>query len=348
MMGVTRNNGYVAIDESTTNVHFYIDKRTNMTPGMLINNLYKNDMQMKQKLVQQGVINNSINPTDIIIPANTVIYNNDKSVSYITLNEVRITNSVPDAYVGVVATREGSYSNVQSNTLVKHELTNNFIMKDIGKYIFVTNTFPIKTGSDSMSDSEYRYKISTASQTMNSNELTIRQTILSIPGVRNVYFERGKYGYGTYSVIVEGTSPLVSEGLLNIVKQKINSIDGNDASFVYAPEYKGVELSLEIIVQIGYNANVVIDGVRTRIINYVNNIPVGGTILWNEMSSIIMTSTGVQDFIVNYYKIGEYNAFKKMNIKQIVLRTINQRSYPTEKFYTDKGLIKLCSREGTS
>ena len=41
MMGIIRNNGYVAIDESTTNVHFYIDKRTNMTPGMLINNLYK-------------------------------------------------------------------------------------------------------------------------------------------------------------------------------------------------------------------------------------------------------------------------------------------------------------------
>lgn len=346
MLGITRDAGYIAIDDSVTNVYFYIDKRTNMSPGSLINNLYKNNIPMKEKLVQQGYINNASVPSEIIIPANTTIYNNDKSISYITLSETRISNSNPQAYVGVVASREGSYANVQSNTLVKHELGNIFVLKDLAKYIFVTNTFPIQTGSDSMGDREYRYKISTQPQSINANELTIRQAILSIPGVRNAYFERGKYGYGTYSVLIEGTSPLVSEGLLNIVKQKINSLDGNDAAFVYAPEYRGIELSLEIIIEIGYNTDVVIENVRTNIINYVNNIPVGGTLVWNTISAIIMSVTGVKDYITNYYKIGEYNAFKKLNTKQVVLRTINQRTHSTEKLYTDKGLIKLCSREG--
>jgi len=345
MMGITRTNSFVAIDESLTNFYFYIDKRRNLTPAQLINNLYNTNDPIRLELQSAGIIDNATAPTKIIIPKGTYIYNNDKSISYLTLNNTEITNDITNGYVGILSNRDGSFSNVQSNVLIKHDLNQNLLFKDIGKYLFCTNTFPIQTGGDGLTDQEYRYKISTFPQTRNANELSIREAVITIPGVRNIYFERGKYGYGTYALLIEGTSPLVSEGLLKIIEDRISVIDGNDAAFVMAPEYRGVEMSFEIMVDIGYDQSNIQNNVRSSIIEYINNISIGGTIVWNEVISLIMNVDGVKDFHSDYYKIGEYDPYNKLNKKQKVLRTINQRSYDTEKFYTDKGLIKMCSRQ---
>ena len=346
LLGITRNAAFFALDDSNTNFNFYIDKRTNMTPAQLINNLYPGNNAMRQKLFQAGYIDNANNPTKLIIPRNIQIYNANKSVLYTTLNPTEISNNNPSGFTGVIASATGSFSNVQSSTLVKHDLANEFLLRDIAKFIMCTNNFPIQTGNNGMSDADYRYKITTAPQARNTNELTIRQTILAIPGIRNVYFQRGKYGYGTYSVIIEGTSPLVSEGLLNIVQQRINNLDGNDAAFIYAPEYLGIEMSFNIFVEIGYDSDQIREIARNTVIDYINNIPVGGTIIWNDVITLLGNIIGIQDFIVDYFKIGEYNPFQKLNKKQIVLRTINQRSYDNQKFYTDRGLIKICTRQG--
>jgi len=346
LLGIKRNAAYTALDDSLTNFNFYIDKRTNMTAAQLINNLYPGNNVMRQRLAQAGFIDNANNPTKITLPRGIQIFNPNKSILYTTLNPTIISNNTPNAYTGVIASATGAFSNVQSHVLVKHDLANEFLLRDIAKFILCTNNFPIQTGNNGMTDADYRYKITTAPQARNTNELTIRQTILAIPGIRNVYFQRGKYGYGTYSVIIEGTSPLVSEGLLNLVQQRINNLDGNDAAFIYAPEYRGIEMSFNIFVEIGFDADQVRENARDAIINYINNIPVGGTIIWNDVITLLGNITGIQDFIVDYFKIGEYNPFQKLNKKQIVLRTINQRSYDNQKFYTDRGLIKICTRQG--
>lgn len=345
LLGISRTNSYAAVDDSTTNFNFYIDKRTNMTAAQLINNLYPGQNPMRQKLASAGYIDNANNPTKIIIPAGTQITNTNKSITYTTLNVTEISNSSPYGFAGVAANNPGTFSNVQSNTLVQHNLTQEFLLRDIGKFILCTNNFPIQTGADGMTDSEYRYKITTAPQSRNTNELTIRQTILNIPGIRNVYFQRGKYGYGTYGVILEGTSPLVSDGLVQIVQQRIDNLDGNDAAFVYAPKYRGVEMSFELFIDIGSDSDRVREDVRNLIIDYINNVPIGGTIIWNEVVALIINTPGVLDFVTDYFKLGEYNAYEKLNKKQVVLRTINQRSYDDEKFYCDRGLIKLCTRQ---
>ena len=345
LLGITRNNSNSAVDDSLTNFYFYIDKRTNMTPAQLINSLYPVNSQIRSKLYENGYIDSIVDPTKIIIPKGMVIYNNNRTISYVTLQSTIISSTTPNAYVNIAAISEGTFSNVQANTLVKHDIGTILLLKDISKYILCANTFPIQTGNDGMTDSEFRYKISTYSQRRNSNEISIRNEILGIPGIRNIYFERGKYGYGTYSIIVEGTSPLVSEGLLRIVRQRLDALDGNDAAFIYAPIYKGVELSFNLFIDIGYDQDSTKEIVRTNIIQYINNTKIGDTLIWNDIISIIINVPGVVDFITDYYKIGDYNAFKKLNQKQIVLRTINQRAHTTEKFYTDKGLIKVCSRQ---
>jgi len=345
MLGVDRKSGNIAIDESQTNFYFYIDKKTNITsPKILIEALYPSNTHSNiiERLFKEGYINKIIDPDEIIIPKGVIISNNSGTINYITLEETRLTGN-NNAYCGVAALSEGSSSNVESNVLIKHTLNNIGILNIISKYILCTNTFPIQTGGDSDSDANYKYRISLQPQIRNVNEQTIRSVCLDTPGVRNIYFTRSLYGYGTIGVILEGTSPLISEGLINIVTNRLEALSGNDAVFVSAPEYKGIELSISIIPEIGIDGNNLNDLVRDNIITYINNINIGGTIIWNDIIKTIMDVDGVKDFMVEYFKIGEYNPYKKLNTKPIVLRTINQRAYETEKFYTDKGLIKVCS-----
>jgi len=58
-----------------------------------------------------------------------------------------------------------------------------------------------------------------------------------------------------------------------------------------------------------------------------------------------MDRDGVEDFILSYFKVGEYDIYNKINKKQIVLRPVNQRSNYNEKFYCDQGTISICSRQ---
>jgi len=347
MQGVDRDNATIAIDESNTNMYFYLDRSTNSTPKQLIDALYPitTHSNIRERLVTEGFIDNAITPTKIIIPKNTKVYNANRNVTYITLDATEIT-STNKGYVGVIAKLVGKDNNVEANVLIKHDISDIAIIKDLAKFIFCTNTFPIQSGGNSMTDDEYRYKITQAPQLRNVNEQTIRNMALSIPGVRNIFFTRSLYGYGTIGVLVEGTSPLISQGLVDIIASRLDALSGNDAVFVRAPDYKGVEISLRLIPEIGVNSSNIIDVVRNNIISYINNIGIGGTIIWNDIVSIVMDVDGVFDFQNDYYKVGDYNPFQKLNKKQIVLRTINQRSYETEKFYTDKGLIKVCSANG--
>ena len=118
MLGVSRTSAFSALDDSRTNFNFYIDPRTNMNITQLINNLYPGTgNQTRQKLAAAGYINSVNNPTELTIPAGTNIYNNNKTIEYTTLNTTKITND-SKGYAGVTASVNGSFSNVQSSTLV--------------------------------------------------------------------------------------------------------------------------------------------------------------------------------------------------------------------------------------
>lgn len=346
LVGVKRSESVLAVDDSDTNFYFFIDRRLNMSAAQLLEKVYplNTHFNIRERLFNGGLINDITNPTQIIIPRGTMIYNNTKSISYSTTKPAVIGNG--DGFTGIIANVEGSASNVQANVLVKHNLAQNNLVQYLARYILCSNNFPISNGTNGMTDAEYRYQISLRPQNYNNNEVAIRQMALSVPGVRNILYERSKYGYGTVGIIVEGTSPLVSDGLVSALQTRLQAISGGDVITVNRPEYRGIEISLNVITEIGSDINSTVENVRTRIIDYVNNIPLGGTIIWNEIVSIIMNTTGVKDFINDYFMIGEYDPYNKLNKKRVVLREVNQRSYNTEKFYTDKGLIKVCSRQG--
>jgi len=344
IVGARRNGGTIAMDMTDTNFYFYIDSRVGSNFLGLINKIYPKSTHYsyRKRMLDAGYIDNIDNPTILTIPKNTIVHNADQSVTYTTLEDAVFTLTVNEAYIPIMASSSGEYYNIDSNTLTSHSLQNIISMKDMAPYIKCSNRFPITSGSYSESESDFRYRISMANVSRGSNEASLRLELLSIPGIRNILYERGRYGSGTIGIIVEGVSPLISESLVMAVKERAEQVVEGSTVYVSRPEYIGIELSLDIITAVGATKSSIVQDVRSKVIAYINDLPLGGTIVWNQLSEIIMSPEGVDDFILTFFKLGEYDIFNKINKKQVVLRPVNQKSNYNEKFYTDAGMISLC------
>lgn len=342
-VGKNRASSVVATDSSTTNFRFYIDPRLNWTVQQLIERNYSSE---EIDILEDGgyiTTDTNGNVEKLIIPQGIVVSNTNGSVNYTTLNSVEMRGK-SDAYVGVVATVAGNDANVQTNVLIKHSLGSVPDLRKISQFIRCSNRFPITNGRYGQSDDEFRYTISIANSALRSNELSIRSAALSVPGVRDILFEKNKYGNGTVSIILDGVSPLISQGLIDAVTQRIQQeLSYGDVIFVSAPTYLGVELNFNLVIEPTVTDPLSLRNVaRDTIIRYVNDLPIGGEIIWNRFVSEVLDLDGVIDFVPNYFKYGDYDSFNKINKNQVVLRFINQLASFGEKWYTDSGLITCC------
>jgi uncharacterized phage protein gp47/JayE len=343
LVGEQRKGSQGAADFSETNFFFYIDRKLNWSINQLIQQLYTSTEI--NVLETNGFIFKDENGaiSYFTIPAGTVISNSNQSINYTTVNPVNLVGTT-DAYVPITAVGTGPSYNVESNTIITHSLYQTPELRKLAKYIKCTNNFPIQNGSYSQTDEEYRYNIVTAKAALPANELSIRRTALSIPGVRDILFEKNKFGAGTVHIIVDGVSPLVSTGLIATVKQatQTNASYG-DIIFVSAPDYLGVELNFSVRLDPTVTDPLTIrNQVRASLISYINSLPIGAEIVWNRIVSIALETDGVIDFIPNFFKYGVYDPINKINKEQIILNFINQRARYNEKWYTDSGLVSCC------
>jgi hypothetical protein len=342
LVGEDRSVAVSAVDYSDTNFYFYLDTRLNWTIQQLIERNYSPDeidlLEQEGFITQTAGVINSLK-----IPVGTRVSNDNQSIFYTTINEVSMLTGDP-TYVGVVSTAVGPASNINSNVLISHNIQEIPQLRKISNFIRCSNRYPIQNGRYSLSDEQLRYLISTSKAAKVTNELAIRRTALSIPGVRDIMFEKNKFGNGTVSLIVDGTSPLLSQGLIDAIKEKTNqSASFGDLIFVSAPEYIGVELNFNIIVDpTAVDSLTLRNEARNAIINYVNNLPIGGELVWNQMISEVLKIPGVRDFVPNYFKLGDYDSFNKINRNQIVLRYTNQKADSDSRWYSDSGLCTAC------
>lgn len=349
IFGRDRSSASTAMDLSTTNFYFFIDPAIAKNIIDLLDELYPLERRYNARAImfEEGYIDNIENPTKFTIPRGIIISTKTNAIRYRTLDDIELTESNSEVYCPVTALAEGAGSNVQANTLVKHSLNQYLSIKDLSRYIMCSNRYPITSGKSSENDDDYRYNLSLSRINYGINEVSVRQTALAVPGVRNILFQRGRYGNGTFNLVVEGTSPIVSEGLLEVVRDRVSDIIANsDEVYVTRPEYLGVEIMFDLSVGIEFNIDTLREQVRDNVITYINNIPIGGTLVWNELVGIVMNNDGVEDFILNYFKIGEYDVFNKLNKNQIVLRPSNQNANELQKFYTDTGLCSMCVTQG--
>lgn len=343
LVGERRTGSTTATDITDTNFYFYIDSRVDWNFQKLFNELYSYDEI--DVLESNGYITrtNGVIST-FVLPAGIIVGNSDKTITYTTTDQITFNATDTKKYVGIVASSSGPDYNVSSNTLITHSISLIPELVKVASMIKCTNTFPIQNGSYSMTDDEFRYIISTARSALMTNELAIRRAALSIPGIRDILFEKNKFGNGTISIIVDGISPLISNGLLSAVKESVEQkMSFGDVLFVSAPEYIGVELNFNISIDPSISDTLSIrTQARNTVIQYINNLPIGGEIVWNQLVSTIMSISGVIDFIPVSFRCGKYDPIYKINKEQIILRFINQSAKYNEKFYCDVGLITTC------
>lgn len=341
MVGISRNTAVVPTDYSNTNFYFYIDSRLNWDVNTLITSNYTYDERLM--LQTNGFITMAGGAvTNLKIPLDHVIKNSNSNITYTTIEDANISSK--EAYVGIIGTQPGETFNVQTNALINHSLIEIPELRRIANFIKCTNRFPITNGKYSTTDDELRYNISIARSVIRTNELSIRNAALQVPGVRDILFERNKFGNGTVSIIVDGISPIISQGLINAVKEKIQQeLSYGDVIFVNAPNFLGVSLSVNIVVTPGADILSLKNTYRDLIIQYINDLPIGGEIVWNKIISLGLSVQDVIDVVPNYFKYGEYDTFNKLNRKEIALRFINQKADYNQKFYTDTGLCSVCS-----
>lgn len=343
LVGEIRQNANVAADFSETNFYFFVDRKLNWTVQRLIQEIYT--QEEINVLDTNGYLTKNADGTiaSLDLPTGLTVSNNNKSINYRTNTAVAMAGA-SDAYVGVTATTSGPENNVESNTLVQHSLTSIPELRKLARYIKCSNRFPIQNGRYSQTDEEFRYSISTASSAIPTNELAIRRIAVNLPGIRNILFEKNKFGSGTVNIIVDGISPLVSDGLVSSMRQILQDNGSyGDVFFVHKPQYLGVELNFSVRVDPGTQDPLgVRNEARDSIIQYINDLQIGEEIVWDRIVSIVLAIEGVIDFIPNYFKYGKYDPVHKLNKEQIVLRFINQRARYNEKWYTDTGLVSCC------
>jgi len=343
LVGKQRKGSQRAVDFSETNFFFYIDRKLGWTINRLITEFYTAE-EISALETNGFIIKDEDNLVEsLVIPEGTVVSNSNQSITYTTVNTVNLVKDA-DSFVAITATAAGPGYNVETNNLITHSLYQTPELRKIARYIKCTNNFPIQNGTYAQTDEEFRYDISTARHALPANELAIRKNALLVPGIRDILFEKNKFGAGTVHIIVDGVSPIVSTGLISAVKQAVQTnASYGDIIFVDAPEYLGVEINFSIRLELGSTDPLTLrNQARNAIIAYINFLPIGGEIIWNRVVGTVLDIPGIIDFIPNYFKYGKYDSLNKINKEQIILNFINQRAKYNEKWYTDTGLITCC------
>ena len=240
--------------------------------------------------VQSGTFGSINNGNDITIPAGTLVYSSGANpVAYSITFQTTLPAAANSQSFSAISVLTGSGGNAPANSIT----STNFINYAQASYgtLLVTNNFGIVSGRDAESDQSYAYRIQLALQTVGgSSETDLTVQLLTVPGVSNITFEEFP---GTFNVYVYTTSTSPSAYVIQLVQSMLNTLTAFPITgTAIAPDLVGISLvtTLTLISAPTEAQSTIISNAIAAATNYINNIGVGGTIVINEISSIIMSS----------------------------------------------------------
>lgn len=277
LLGVTRYQSTRAYS-GPNNFKFYIDPNSGQTITSL-RSLVLNDtgIDMANVVIAQGT---------------TTSQPGDNGISYSTTEPAILSNS--GVYTPIIAESSGKSYDVSANTLVKHNIaTNQSELYSIANYILCTNDSAIQTGWDYESDVNYRQRIMDARLGWQAgNIVAIRAAVMSVPGVADVIINQHSQGVGTFDLIIISAYPIIDDHILSAVNEAVSSVVAAGTRFnITTPEYLAIELKLKMYYQPSANAeaqNTISRNIRKVVIDYTNNLGVGGEWIVNEVIQRVM------------------------------------------------------------
>ena len=261
---------------------------------------------MTQKFyVSSGTLHDRID--DNILPKGTTVTTSDGSIVFTVSADTSFANTSNYVYVPITAAGTGTGYNVAVNTLVRHGLGINDI--------FTTNEQVMSGGTDTETDSNYRFRIINASLSAEkANETAIRLAVLSVPGVADVVTKPYSRGIGSFDVIVIPVEGIATD---KIVSDAQNAISSVQAFGITGTAIKPAIVPVEIEVRLIFVPNTtdadmrnIRAQVKSEMENYIVNIPLGGTFILNELRQQIMdVSTKIKDHVINCYYFRQQPTF---------------------------------------
>ena len=339
-----RQGSLRAMDLSSTNVKFYMDETYASNITDLLTRYFT--VSDRTSLFAAGIIDSVTNPSLINIMANLTISSADGSASYTTMNAMVISNANDFDFTPVIANGIGSRYNVSPGVLTVSTLTSvTPIFSKITNAIKVTNLYGIRNGNDSESDDNYRFRLSNkVVSAVTGNEASIRKAVISVPDVVDMSLVPRTHGNGTFTIFPQTIDPILSDGVMLAVQTSVNSVMSiGSVCYVEAPSYLAVAFNIQLRFLPGADTGTIFTNARLAVMNYINNLSLGGQIIINEIIQIVMSlDTHIMDMSIPGFGFGNYDRSTGVISNYMPLRIMNQQADWNQKWYTNSNLCALC------
>jgi len=241
------------------------------------------------------------------IPAGTTVSTESGEIVYTVATDAHFSTVDTEVYVSITSSGLGSGQNVPIGLLT---------VSGLGiDGVFTTNEKPIVSGTDTESDTNYRYRLSNATLSLEkANEISVRLAALSVNGVSDVLIRKYARGIGTFDVMVIPSEGIATDSLVATVQSAIDAVTAiGMKGTAIKPSIVPVDIEVRIVFvdnTTEFKQSSVRSLIRTAIEKYIVNIPIGGTFVYNEMIQRIMeVDSAVKDVMVNCYYFREEPVF---------------------------------------
>ena len=240
--------------------------------------------------------------TNNVIASGSQITNSDGTITYTVSRAFQPDRVQTEIFVSAIASSVGEANNVGRNVLISHAL---------GKTtVGVTNDKPISSGLNVESDSNYRFRIAGAlDKAAGATENSLRLIGLIFPEVQNIIFRRFADGVGTYEALIVPVGNEISSDRLLAIRDLLNTNTAfGTRVIVRTPDRLGVELVFQLVMiprSTEAQKSVARGDARTAVLRYIEQRPIGGVFVLNQVISTILDSNPqIFDTKILVYRFG--------------------------------------------
>jgi uncharacterized phage protein gp47/JayE len=240
---------------------------------------------------------NANNP--ITIPKGTLAISNTPAIGsdtiiYVNTTDIFLPKESSEVFFSAEAIAPGAFANVGARSLQYHNFTN--YADSLNNTLSVLNIESITYGKDEETDQNYRFRIQQERISQEAgNYSSIRLALLGIPGIADVKRIKYERGVGTSDWLIQSTTPVVSASLI-AEAQKV--IDAKQSSGTSNKARSPVTVGVEMMFSITYKRSLedsqkeqIKSVIRQNIANYVNTLPIGGSLVQDQIVRIVLTSS---------------------------------------------------------
>ena len=235
------------------------------------------------------------------IPQGTIIStlpdDNGNVVQFTT--DTTVALAVGQTSVSVTATCSnpgpGSAGNLSANT----QLVIGSAVPGIDGVILTSS---ITNGIDTESDDQLRQRCLNVIQNPQGGGTAAdyKAWALSVIGVSNATVLPLNRGNGTVDIVITTTNGLPSSSLISQVQSVINKNKPiNVDALVMGPAAVSIAIIANIAVQDGYTVAGITSAVQKAFTNYINSVPVGGTVYNSHMVAAALAIPGISDCTIS-------------------------------------------------